>query len=377
MMEDKIVDKDNVSIVERYKVIDVIKGYGICLMVCGHSGAPFTDWIYLFHMALFFIASGYLWNERNAVTKKNVVQYVKRKAKSLWLPFVLINLFFTVTQNFFLKIGIYSTDAGASVLPVTPLDTSAAIKKVLGNIIFSGGSQLAGATWFLRSLFCITIVNAVITYLLKNIISKKTYVFIAMVVAAIGMQLVNNNVGSISLLVEKIGLQSFFAGYFAYLIGMILKKTTYMQFVEQHTLSCFLLSGGGLLLLNFIGKIQLNVGHVENVAFFALSSLLGWILVYIVSINSKWIASCVEYIGKHSVWILGLHFLSFKIVTMVYLKIVPESKATLAAYPVVYENNILWIAYTLAGIIAPLLVGYIWHKLFSFLKSMEIYRNNV
>ena len=168
MMEDKIVDKDNVSIVERYKVIDVIKGYGICLMVCGHSGAPFTNWIYLFHMALFFIASGYLWNERNAVTKKNVVQYVKRKAKSLWLPFVLINLFFTVTQNFFLKIGIYSTDAGASVLPVTPLDTSAAIKKVLGNIIFSGGSQLAGATWFLRSLFCITIVNAVIKYSLQG-----------------------------------------------------------------------------------------------------------------------------------------------------------------------------------------------------------------
>lgn len=62
MIEDKIVDKDNVSIVERYKVIDVIKGYGICLMVCGHSGAPFTNWIYLFHMALFFIASGYLWN---------------------------------------------------------------------------------------------------------------------------------------------------------------------------------------------------------------------------------------------------------------------------------------------------------------------------
>lgn len=137
MMEDKIVDKDNVSIVEIYKVIDVIKGYGICLMVCGHSSAPFKNWIYLFHMALFF----------------------------------------TVTQNFFLRIGIYSTDAGASVLPVTPLDTSAAIKKVLGNIIFSGGSQLAGATWFLRSLFCITIVNAVITYLLKNNYLEKDICF--------------------------------------------------------------------------------------------------------------------------------------------------------------------------------------------------------
>lgn len=46
MIEDKIVNKDSVSIVERYKVIDVIKGYGICLMVCGHSCAPFTNWIY-------------------------------------------------------------------------------------------------------------------------------------------------------------------------------------------------------------------------------------------------------------------------------------------------------------------------------------------
>ena len=244
MIEDKIVDKDNVSIVERYKVIDVIKGYGICLMVCGHSGAPFTNWIYLFHMALFFIASGYLWNERNAMTKRSIVQYVKRKAKSLWLPFVLINVFFTVTQSFFLNIGIYSTDAGASVLPVTPLNTSGTIRKVLGNIIFSGGSQLAGATWFLRSLFCITIVNAVMTYLLKNIITKKTYIFIAMVAVAIGMQLVNDNVSPISLLLEKIGLQSFFAGYFAYLIGMILKNTTCMQFVKRHTVACFLLSGG-------------------------------------------------------------------------------------------------------------------------------------
>lgn len=103
MIEDKIVDKDNVSIVERYKVIDVIKGYGICLMVCGHSGAPFTNWIYLFHMALFFIASGYLWNECNAETGKSVVQYMKRKVKSLWLPFILINVFLLSHRTFFLK----------------------------------------------------------------------------------------------------------------------------------------------------------------------------------------------------------------------------------------------------------------------------------
>lgn len=39
---------------QRDTTLDCIKGYGICLMVCGHSGFPYRNWIYLFHMALFF-----------------------------------------------------------------------------------------------------------------------------------------------------------------------------------------------------------------------------------------------------------------------------------------------------------------------------------
>jgi len=61
--------------------------------------------------------------------------------------------------------------------------------------------------------------------------------------------------------------------------------------------------------------------------------------------------------------------LSFKIVTMVYLKIVPESKFTLAAYLVAYGNNILWIVYTLVGIIAPLLVGVYLEQIVCTLKK--------
>ena len=53
---------------QRDSTLDCIKVYGICLMVCGHSGFPYRDWIYLFHMALFFIASGYMWNETHAET---------------------------------------------------------------------------------------------------------------------------------------------------------------------------------------------------------------------------------------------------------------------------------------------------------------------
>ena len=43
---------------QRDAVLDAMRGIGIVLMVAGHSGFAGTDFIYLFHMALFFMLSG-------------------------------------------------------------------------------------------------------------------------------------------------------------------------------------------------------------------------------------------------------------------------------------------------------------------------------
>lgn len=56
-------------------------------MVCGYSGAPFTNWIYLFHMALFFMRRD-IYGMSAMQRRKSVVQYMKRKVKSLWLPYI-------------------------------------------------------------------------------------------------------------------------------------------------------------------------------------------------------------------------------------------------------------------------------------------------
>lgn len=61
--------------------IDIIKGIGIILMVGGHCGMPFTHFIYLFHMAIFFMASGYCFNASNSETMQDVLSFVKRKFK--------------------------------------------------------------------------------------------------------------------------------------------------------------------------------------------------------------------------------------------------------------------------------------------------------
>ena len=42
---------------QRDPVLDSMRGIGIVLMVLGHAGFPGSSFIYLFHMALFFMLS--------------------------------------------------------------------------------------------------------------------------------------------------------------------------------------------------------------------------------------------------------------------------------------------------------------------------------
>ena len=71
----------------RNKNIDIIKGTGIILMVLCHAGFQFSGVISLFHMPIFFIASGFLYNESNIIKSKDFLQFIKRKIKTTFFDF--------------------------------------------------------------------------------------------------------------------------------------------------------------------------------------------------------------------------------------------------------------------------------------------------
>ena len=48
----------------RNKMIDLMKGIGIFLVVLAHTEPPHVEYIKLFHMAVFFIWSGYSYKDR-------------------------------------------------------------------------------------------------------------------------------------------------------------------------------------------------------------------------------------------------------------------------------------------------------------------------
>lgn len=93
---------------QRDRVVDILKGIGIFLMVFRHARAPFSEFVLLFHMALFFIASGYLYKKEKCNSINNLVIYIKAKLRHLWIPYFITSSCFILLNNFFLKINIYT-----------------------------------------------------------------------------------------------------------------------------------------------------------------------------------------------------------------------------------------------------------------------------
>lgn len=337
--------------------IDIIKGICIILMVWGHAAGPFKHWIYLFHMAVFFIASGILWDDMRVSDLQKCKAFMLKKLKSLWLPFVLCNAIFNLIHNFFLETGIYSDNpkflrmvTGAYNYLQTYRNAGETCKEIIKNLFFAGGSQLGGASWFLRTLFQVLMVYMVIIYISGKINARKSLVYVSIFICMAGATAV-----SIYNLNFPLDLHSFFAAFVVFQAGVFLHNTCLNREFSRHKYKVIIVSFIVLCLLSKYGKIDMASGSITNIVFFLAVSFAGWFLLYS-------IASCkgirenkfLIYIGQHTLSILVLHFLAFKIVTFMYLLISNKDMLYLAVFPVIRNVPFLWFFYTVCGVAVPL-----------------------
>ena len=98
--------------------IDCVKGLGILLVYIGHCYIPtVNDFIYSFHMPLFFIVSGFLW-DNSKYQQMSIRDFAEKKFKAYIIPyfkmsficFVIWGLFYGLFQHdtvsdYFHKIG--------------------------------------------------------------------------------------------------------------------------------------------------------------------------------------------------------------------------------------------------------------------------------
>jgi acyltransferase len=127
--------------------LDSVKALGIFLVVFGHMipHSPLKQYVYSFHVPLFFFVSGYLFDRR----KYNFGQFLRRRFSSLIIPY----LFFAALSFLFWFFIVRNVSIGGRALAIDPL-------KPLIGILYGTGSgdwsvPMNPALWFLPCLFVV------------------------------------------------------------------------------------------------------------------------------------------------------------------------------------------------------------------------------
>ena len=319
--------------------VSIAKALGIILMVMGHAGCSeyLHDFIYLFHMPLFFFLSAYFFRDAKVVDSGR--QYVVRKFKNLYWPYIKWSIIFLLLHNLFYRIGFY--------------DNNLSWQELLVNVKCSvrgmwQGERMLGAYWFLISLFWESLLFGLIIW-----VKHKTKFRYFDLIAVVLLFLVGYY-APIDLLVnrEMVILPIFYLGYWA--------GTHKMDFSisRSHLLIALLVCLSLLCYFATFMKVVVAQGEFSNPILFIIGSMAGIYLIIILSglIKSLRVGRWIDIVGGGTMSILTFHFLFFKLLTLLLVGVGVFSQETLSEWPVPngHGYNNLWWLYTLVGVLGPI-----------------------
>ncbi len=410
---------------KRNSSIDIIKGVGISLVVLGHGGLPFQYDSYntLFLISLFIFSSGYCYSMKHSETPKDIWKLTVKRLKTLYLVYIAWRIGYLLLNNLFVYLNIYSNNplfVQAGVGEDIRLTNYLTLQDIPGRLVrillFGGSEQMAMASWFLRLLFLVAIGYAITSYVFKQLAvhvfckkslgfagietgietgiegrkeaesadttfkNKKIYdcvmaqqfilcIFttgIGWYLSAKQIQLPNN-------------LSSCFSVYVIYHLGVVMKNgwlkldRDWFETLFSKTWVCvtaIIICPIILIVFRQFGYIAIDINLITNPAYLLICTLAGWCLVYALSkVMCAWIKNVFCYLGQHTISILFLHLLSFKIITYLQVIIYHKEMYYLAAFPVLYNEHGWFLAYLVVGLTVPILISLIVHQIWGIIRN--------
>lgn len=349
---------------KRDEKIDIMKGLAILLMVMGHSGFLFTDFIYLFHMAVFFMISGYLFSLRKVTTVKEITPFIWRKVKGIWWPYFLWNALYTVLNNIFIKIGVYSTDSfligELQVEAHSVMTPKQMFVNIIKGVFMVGRTELGGAFWFLRTLFGLSILFALTDFILNKLISNDKYADV--IHCIISVVLMCGGYATYLMDVKSLSIPIVLSVYILYFMGYAIKKYDFIKYIK----SWIALPVSMIILLICDPMINISLGsnRYGNPGYLLVCSLAGWLLLYNFAdiISHLRCKNILTLLGKNTLTIVIHHFWCLKLVHIIQILLYKYPSKYIAAFPYLNPNGLWWVAYTTVGITAPLAISCLYKK---------------
>ena len=362
----------------RDNAIDILKALGIVFMVYGHIDTPQMHFIYLFHMAIFFIASGYLFKNSYSDNWSGVKCFIKRKIKTLYWPYVFWMCIFTLFHNLFIDINVYTNNelflekvSGSYAKLTEYLSSTEILKCMLKNFLMMGNEQMGNALWFLNALLLLSVLYCFLDFLMKKMpvlehIFYQGILSLLLLVAGYTCYLHGIYAG---------GVARIFSFYCLFYLGGVIKRYVLMRYICKCPVLFAGLAFVGLLIIDPYCDIELARNQYTNPVFLIIASIFGWIFVYGVSAEIEKRKILVKFlcvIGKNTMPIIILHFLAMKLITGVGLLIFNEPAYCLASFTTYYQGYGWWIAYTIIGVAAPLWLNYGYEMTLAKCKQLKL-----
>lgn len=323
-------------------------------MVIGHSGCPdkLSWFIYTFHMPLFFYLSGFFFKETNIQAPLN---YVFKKIKGIWWPFQKWCLICLWLHNLFYYFGINSS---YNSLFITLSNTFTCM------IFMQGSDYLCSGTWFLHDLF----VGSILLVFSTKIFHKCRLSFVASMFSSFLFFILLAAIFSyfdFVIAIKWIRILETRTLYATALIalGFLYKQKIQTLLANIDSIIMFLSTFICLILaIKFLPKTNINVDYI-TILLGIMLSLCGLAMVISLSkilSNIRPLSRLFVFIGEHTIIIFFMHTISFKLVSLLLIINGYFSWSDFSVISLRYGCS--WIAYSIIGVIIPLIIYRFWIK---------------
>ncbi|MBN1075618.1 hypothetical protein DVV91_14840 [Clostridium botulinum] len=304
--KDIVVDKNmNNTVKKRIDWIDIYKGILMICVLMGHIwSGKITTFMYVFHMSAFFFISGYL----EKLEDKSLFELIQVKFKSLIIPYIGVNVLYSVMRIFFWGVGLNSRLFKESYQFDNFIQF---IKTVLRN---PSTNDIFVGSWFLLVLFLTSIV-AKILYIMNNNKVNLILLLESFIIGRISYWLIYNQVKFI------IPIDLALIALVFYIMGIYVSKHKFLYKVKIKNILVIILSAC-LYFYLFTINILKNVDYVARLfnGYFnqIFSATIGIIIVYNISkyIEVKSVSKLFKYIGKNSMSLMLVQFAIFRFITI-------------------------------------------------------------
>ncbi len=351
--------------------LSICKGIAIILMCAGHTECHWfiINFIYLFHMPLFFIAAGYFFNKKY---EQDPWLFCKKRFKGLYVPFVKWSLLFLVLHNLMFKIGILNEQYGNWENGVTHPYSLHDFYQRLVHIIFSMAGYdefLAGAFWFFRALLVASIVFIILYKLLHNrhkwLGDDGTLIAIALIALGFACFKVGNNL-KITTIVQG-GIRDTW-GVMFFALGALYRRHEHR--IKEHWALTLLYAGllvGGCFL--HCHGMNLKV-ELKDLATIPVTGCIGFLMIHSIAswidCHDNWFKRMLVYCGDNTIYVFVFHIISFKLVSALKIWYYGLDWGQIGCHMVVHHNSqtdLFWILYTIVGTAVPLVWVYYYRKI--------------